>query len=286
MSTIVPSSQTKDSTVGKKERPARIREHLGTRLINTFGLLIILVVLWQLATVLTPSTFFPTPIDIGGNAWNMFFGGAAETFFLTEAIRDDTFQTMSRVLLGFALGSIAGVLIGTAMGLWRVVRNVTNPVVEFLRSIPATATLPLFIVLLGGEDGMRVAFIAYGISWFVLINTASGVGSIHPTQLSMGKAFRISKWRQFTKIILPAALPKIFAGLRIALTAALMLGIVSEFMLATNGIGFQLIQSQGRFQILDMWAWMLLLAVIGLLLNTILEAIERRLLTWHRLSRT
>ena len=86
-------------------------------------------------------------------------------------------------------------------------------------------------------------------------------------------------------IVLPAAAPKIFAGLRIASTAALLLAIVSEFILASNGIGFQLIQAQGRFQLLNMWSWMLALAILGLLINFLLDAVENRVLSWHKLSR-
>lgn len=265
--------------------PGRLRR-VGTRLVYSFGLLAVLLMLWQAATLFSPSPFFPTPLRIFANAGKLFLGGPPSSLFLTPAVNRDTFGTLGRVLLGFALGSIAGIVIGVAIGLRRVLRDVTDPVVEFLRSIPATATLPLFIVLLGGGDNMRVAFIAYGISWFVLINTANGVGSIHPTQLAMGKAFRLPWHRQLSGIILPAAMPKVFAGLRIALTGALMFAIVSEFMLATNGIGFQLIQAQGRFQILNMWSWMLLLAVLGLVLNTILEVVENRLLAWHRLARS
>lgn len=279
------STTVKEAAPGTKNIVAGAAGRMGSRLAYTFGLLIVLLVLWQLATTLNPSPFFPAPLKIVTHAWGMYFG-ETDGAILTDAIAHDTAQTLGRVMLAFVLGSVAGILIGTATGLYRVLRDVTDPVIEFLRSIPATATLPLFIVLFGGEDSMRVAFIAYGISWFVLLNTANGVGAIHPTQLAMGKAFQISKWRQLTGIILPAALPKIFAGLRLALTGALMFAIVSEFMLATNGIGFQLIQSQARFQILDMWSWMLLLAVIGLVLNTILEVIENRLLAWHRLARS
>lgn len=281
------TSTTKSLPAMSASSPASGRlRRVGMRLAYSFGLLVVLLLVWQVATVLRPSPFFPTPQRIFANAGKLFFGGPLSSLFLTPAVTKDTFGTLGRVLLGFALGSIAGIVIGVAIGLRRVLRDVTDPVVEFLRSIPATATLPLFIVLLGGGDNMRVAFIAYGISWFVLINTANGVGSIHPTQLAMGRAFRLSWRRQLSGIILPAAMPKIFAGLRIALTGALMFAIVSEFMLATNGIGFQLIQAQGRFQILNMWSWMLLLAVLGLVLNTILEVVENRLLAWHRLARS
>jgi ABC-type nitrate/sulfonate/bicarbonate transport system permease component len=95
----------------------------------------------------------------------------------------------------------------------------------------------------------------------------------------------VSPARRLFTIILPAALPKIFAGVRIASTAALLLAIVSEFMLATNGIGFQLVQAQGRFQMLTMWSWMLVLAVMGLVINLLFDLLEMLLLSWHRLSR-
>lgn len=245
--------------------------------------LAVVVAAWQLATTLAPSPFFPPPAAIAANLWKLLFGGPE---FFTPVFFADFLTTVGRMTLGFAIGAVWGIVVGTLMGLNRAARETVTPIVEFLRSIPATATLPLFIILLGGGDDMRVAFIAYGVSWFVLINTASGVGSIASTMLDMGRVFKISAPRRLFTIILPAAMPKVFAGLRIASTAALLLAIVSEFMLATNGIGFLLIQAQGRFQLLDMWSWMLALAILGLLINSLLDVVERRTLAWHRLSRS
>jgi len=244
--------------------------------------LVVVVGLWQLATMLGRNPFFPQPFAIIGNLWTLLFGSekAVQDVFVGQFL-----ATVGRMALGFAIGAAWGVVVGTIMGLWRGAREVVSPIVEFLRSIPATATLPLFIILLGGGDDMRVVFIAYGVSWFVLINTAQGVGSIHKTMLDLGRVFRVSPARRLFAIVLPAALPKIFAGLRIASTAALLLAIVSEFMLALNGIGFSLVVAQSRFNLLSMWSWMLALAILGLLINSLLEFIERRLLSWHRLSR-
>lgn len=242
--------------------------------------LAVVVVLWQIATSLFPSAFFPTPVAIMQRLVQIFTSTGE-----TSAVTKDFLPSIGRMLLGFVLGSAWGVLVGVALGLSRITREVVTPVVEFLRSIPATAVLPLFIVLLGGGDDMRVIFIAYGVSWFVLINAASGVASIHKTTLDMGQIFRVSAGRRLFGIILPAAMPKIFAGLRIANTAALLLAIVSEFFLSTNGIGYQLIQSQGRFLLLDMWVWMVVLALIGLIFNAVLEGVERWALAWHRLSK-
>ncbi|HWL01525.1 MAG TPA: ABC transporter permease [Microbacteriaceae bacterium] len=245
--------------------------------------LIVIAAVWQLFAVANPSPFFPPPLAIGENLWALLF--AAQGGF-TPVFYEDFVATIWRMVLGFTLGVVWGVVIGTIMGLSRIARGIVNPIVEFLRSIPATATLPLFIMLLDGGDGMRVAFIAYGVSWFVVVNTASGVGSIHNTLLDLGRVFRVSRTRRLFMIILPAAMPKIFAGVRIASTAALLLAIVSEFMLATNGIGYLLIQAQSRFRMLDMWSWMLALAILGLIINFLVDLVESSTLSWHRLSRS
>ncbi|MFB2579688.1 ABC transporter permease [Herbiconiux sp. P15] len=269
------------SRAGRDRGPGRGRGVL-VGLAYFFVPLVVLVALWQIATTVAPSPFFPPPVEIGENLVKLLVGGDA---FFTEVFYEDFLATVGRMLAGFALGAAWGIVIGTAMGLSQASRETVTPIVEFLRSIPATATLPLFIILLGGGDDMRIVFIAYGVSWFVLINTASGVGSIHRTMLDLGKVFKISPARRLFSIVLPAASPKIFAGLRIASTAALLLAIVSEFILASNGIGFQLIQAQGRFQLLNMWSWMLALALLGLLINVLLDAVENRVLSWHSLSR-
>ncbi|WP_291057584.1 ABC transporter permease [Herbiconiux sp.] len=289
MTATTPRSGTGRSASGRSGsaraasagRPRHARSAL-VGLASVIVPLVVLVALWQLGTTLAPSPFFPPPVAIGQNLVALLFGGPA---VVTPVFVNDFLSTVGRMLLGYAIGCAWGVVVGTAMGLSRASRETVTPIVEFLRSIPATATLPLFIILLGGDDDMRVVFIAYGVSWFVLINTASGVGSIHRTMLDLGRVFRISPARRLFSIVLPAASPKIFAGLRIASTAALLLAIVSEFILATNGIGFQLIQAQGRFLLLDMWSWMLALALLGLLLNSLLDLVERRVLSWHRLSR-
>ena len=264
-----------------RRRPARI----ALLVLNYVGPLIALLLLWQWVTTTFENKFFPPPLTILQASQKLFFGGEASTLFMTPALTVDTWGTLSRLLVGFVLGSVFGILIGMAIGRSIVVRDLTNPIVEFLRSIPATATLPLFIILLGGDDAMRIAFIAYGVSWFVIINTAAGVSSVHITQIEMGQIFKVSRAGVLLRIVLPAALPKIFAGLRIGITAALLLAVVSEFILATNGIGYQLVIAQATFALRSMWSWMLLSAVLGLVLNLILELLEFILLRWDRESR-
>lgn len=240
-------------------------------------------VAWELATtvLLKPSPFFPPPSKIFARLGELLFGATPAA----DGFRADLWATLWRMFLGYAIGVVWGVVVGTIMGRNRYVRETSTPLVEFLRSIPAATTLPLFMILLGPGNDMRVAFIAYGVSWFVIINTAVGVGSIDRTLLEVGVVFRLSAPRRLFRIILPAAMPRIFAGIRIASTAALLLAMLSELYFTLDGLGIQLDAFKGRFDATGLWAVTVVIAIIGLIINSILEIIETRVLGWHNASK-
>jgi ABC-type nitrate/sulfonate/bicarbonate transport system permease component len=280
-----PVSSGTSARGGKRQSPAGIRGLLWwlSRLAMTFGLLIILLAAWQLAAMLNPNPHIPSPAQIGDYALKLFVTGGVymspQTAWIGQAL-----PTLGRALLGFALGSVWGIALGTAIGLSRVFRYSTSWVVEFLRALPASAVLPLFILVLGGTDWMRVAFIAYGLSLYLLINAAGGVGSVDQTLIMMGRSFRLSRGAIIWRIVLPAALPQIYAGLRIATNSSIILAILSELFVASNGIGYQIRLTGSNFNYQGMWAWILLLSLFGLLFNLTVGAVERRLLGWHRSS--
>ncbi|WP_353987283.1 ABC transporter permease [Ruicaihuangia caeni] len=249
-----------------------------------YGLLIALLVAWQIVTMAAPSPFFPTPLTIAERFWAMFMVAPTGEVLLTQPVTQDLIPTVVRMLLGFLVGSFVGVLMGVWSGMSRVFRGLTNWIVEFVRAIPATATLPLFILLVGGTDGMKVAFIAYGITWYVMLNTAQGVRAIEPTMLLMGRAYRKTRSQQMLTIVLPATLPHIFTSLRLATAGSIILAIASEFLASTNGIGYQLQIQTALFNMPAMWSWMVFLALFGLMVNVLLELLERKLLAWHRMS--
>jgi len=258
---------------------------LAGRALLTVALLAFLLIAWQVVTTRTTYPFFPPPWTVLQNMGTLLFSGPPSHLWLSDTARSDALPTLTRMVLGFLLGSTVGVVLGTVVGLFRTASELSTPVIEFLRSVPAAATLPLFIIVLGAGSDMRVLFIAFGVVWFVLINTANGVSSIHETQLMMGRSFRVAWWRQLIRIVLPAASPQMFAGLRVALSSSLIFAVVSEFQLASNGAGYQLVNAQARFQILDMWTWIFFLAFVGLILNLLLALVERWALSWHRAQR-
>lgn len=269
----VPTATVAVTTPGHRLR------RVSWRLFTSFGLIVVILVTWQLATMINRNPYFPQPILIVVNTWNLLFDPPRPNVGWP-----DIGPFLFRMVIGYVIGAGVGVLIGMGIGLKRALGDLTNPIIEFLRSIPATATLPIFIIVLGGEDGMRIAFIAFGLTWYVIINTAAGVSTIDQVVLDMTRAFRISRIKTLFMVVFPAALPKIFAGLRIALTAAMLLTVVSEFFLVSHGIGFRLLEALNQFAFPNMWSWMLILAILGYLLNTLLEVIEHRALRWDRES--
>jgi ABC-type nitrate/sulfonate/bicarbonate transport system permease component len=168
------------------------------------------------------------------------------------------------------------------IGRSRRLGDYVEPVIDFVRAIPPPALLPLFLVVLGIDDSMKVALIATGVFPPILLNSIDGVRSIDPLYLETASVFRISRVRRVTHVILPSAAPKIFAGLRISMSIAVILMVISELVAATNGVGFRILQAQRQFKMVDLWAGLVVLGVIGAVLNAALTVIERRVFRWER----
>lgn len=231
---------------------------------------------WQVvAVVVDDPVFWPTFTAVAGRLWTEWLVNPA-------AWVDSVWPSISRLVVGWLIAAALGIAAGTAVGLSAVVRDGLAPTIGFLRSIPPPALLPVFLVLLGIGDGMRIGLIAFGVVWPILLNTADGVASVDPVQRETARAYRLGAVDTVTRVILPAAAPRIFAGLRVSLSIAVILMVISELYAAVGGIGFELVQAQRTFRTLDVWAIILLLGIIGFALNALLTAVERHALAWHR----
>lgn len=270
---------TTDVDVATTDRGLRTR---GAALARAFGLRLSLVVafalVWQLATSLIDSFFFPTATEIVASFWDTWVAGAdAAQTFVGQFV-----PSVLRLLAGLALATVVGIVVGILVGRSRSLRDYVEPLIEFLRAIPPPALIPLFLVLLGIGDSMKILMIAFGVVWPILLNTIDGVQSVEQLYLDTGRIYGVGRMQQMIRIILPAAAPKIFAGLRVSLSIAVILMVISEMVATTNGVGFQIIQAQRTFKVLDMWAGIFLLGLLGYLLNTLLLMVEARVLHWHR----
>jgi ABC-type nitrate/sulfonate/bicarbonate transport system permease component len=237
-----------------------------------------LLVAWQLVTLAVDDPIlWPTFTAILARLWEMWIGNP-------QALLDDGVPSLLRLLGGW-LGAVAvGISVGTLVGLSSRLRDYVEPGIAFLRALPPPALLPLFIVLLGIGDAMKVAMIAFGVVWPILLNTADGVAGVEPMHRETARAYRLSARDSLWRVILPAAAPSIFSGLRVSLSIAVILMVISEMVATVNGIGFELVQAQRAFRSLDVWATIVLLGIIGYALNVALGVVEGRVLGWQRLA--
>lgn len=250
-----------------------------------FTVLIVFAVVWQIVTSLAPSLFFPTMTQILTRTYESFLSGPPAHLFLTPAVFDNIVPSLVRLLVGWAIAVASGVTLGVAIGFVRSFADYVDPVLQYLRSVPPAAIIPLYLILFGIGDTMKVALIATGVVWPILLNTIDGVRTIPSLQLDTGRIYGIGWRSRLTHIILPSAAPKIFAGMSIALSIAIILMVLSEMIAATNGLGFMILRGQRSFHITDMWAGIVVLGVLGFLLNTALLVVQNRVLAWHRGSK-
>jgi ABC-type nitrate/sulfonate/bicarbonate transport system permease component len=250
-----------------------------------YSLCFALLVVWQLAAMRVGSIFFPPPLEIVQRAGELWLSGAPSALFLGTGVFNDILPSLARLLAGWSLAAAVGILVGVLIGRSRAFSDLLDPSLQFLRAVPGPALIPMFLILLGTESTMRISLIAFGSVWPVLLNTIEGVRTVDPLQIETARAFKLPAHARLFRVILPAAMPKMFAGLRVSFSLAIILMVVSEFVASTNGIGYRILVSQIMLQLTDMWCGIVLLAVPGLSLNFVFEWIEHHTLRWHRGAR-
>lgn len=283
MAATITTGRTSASAPGRDPFPARAGRAAGAVLLRVAAP-IVLIVLWEVAAVGADSLWFPPPSEIAARMHELWLSGGFPSIF-TPAVATDVLPSLGRMLAGWALAGVVGVAFGIAIGRSRVLSQTVEPTVHFLRSTPGPALLPIFLILLGTDSTMRVALIAFASMWPILLNTIDGVRAVDPTQLETARVFGIPRWSRITRIVLPSAMPKIFAGLTIALAVSLTLMVVSELSVATDGIGYQIQRATQLYAMTDMWAGIVLIALLGIVLNALFNLVERRVLRWYRGAR-
>ena len=246
------------------------------------------VAVWQFAVRLVPAeerAFFPPPSMIAAHMYRLWLTGPPAHLFLTPVVTGQVLPSLARMAGGWALAVTAGVAAGLLFGRVTRAHDYVDPLTHFFRALPPPALIPIFIIVFKLTDVMRIAVIAFGVVWPVVLNTIEGARSVDPLQLDTARVFRLSPARRLWSVILPSAAPKIFAGLRISLSMALILMVVSETVGGFDGIGYTLFHAEQAFEVTDMWAWIGLLGLLGYGLNALLLWLERWLLAWHRAAR-
>lgn len=241
--------------------------------------------LWQLWASRRQSPFFPPPSTILSQMHQLWFSGPASHLFLTSDATGNVLPSLERIVIGLAISVVIAVPLGIALGRSPVITAFCEPLLHFARSIPVVTAAPVFIALFKIGTQMEVATIVAGTIWPMLLNTIDGARTVDPVQLDMARAFRLSGWHRLTRLILPSALPKIFIGLRLSLSLSLILMVFSEFVGASNGIGYEMLNASNAFNLPEFWSTLVLLGILGYLLNALLYGLERVTLAWHRGAR-
>lgn len=196
-------------------------------------------------------------------------------------LRADLVPSLLRLLAGYASAAVVGVALGTVIGSYRKVRAVCEPVLEFLRAVPPPVLVPVIMLFAGIGDTMKIVVIASGCVWPILLNTVEGVRALDSVMSETARSYGITGPARMRSVVLPAAGPQIFAGLRQALSVGIILMVISEMFAASNGLGFTIVQFQRGFAIPDMWTGILVLGLLGFLLSVVFQLVERRVLGWY-----
>jgi ABC-type nitrate/sulfonate/bicarbonate transport system permease component len=261
--------------------PRRKRNHwladIGNRLIS-FVVIAAALLLWELAADLNARVhfvnpaFFPGTIQVGEQAWEMLLSGDLIT---------DLVASLSRVIAGFAIATLTGVPLGTVAGRNRWVARILDPIMSVLRPIPPIALLPIMVVWLGIGDLSKVIFIAYAAFFQVFITTYHGVQTVDPLLLRAASTLGASRWRTFWKVVLPAAMPHIVTGIRLAFSISFFVIVAAEFIGASSGLGFLIFESRIYFEVDKMLVAAATIGVLGFLFDFCMRAFERRLFAWR-----
>ena len=246
----------------------------------------IFIVLWQAASDLAGNTaILADPLQVFNALSGMLQSGTTSTQGLQGAT-SALFETLEVVALGLGLSIIVGIPIGVVMGRWRSVESVLEPWVSASNSIPVVVLIPALYFSIGGGLPADVS-ISFVLSVFsVIMNTHAGVKFMGNSLAEVGRTFRASETQFITKIVLPSALPDIFAGVRIAVGRALLGAVMAEALLGGNhGLGGIMTTYEEILNTPDMMATVVLISLVGILLLQAPKIVERRMFRWKESER-
>jgi NitT/TauT family transport system permease protein/sulfonate transport system permease protein len=195
-------------------------------------------------------------------------------------------STLWRMARGYAIGCAVGVPLGFAIALSRPVRLALQPTIELLRPIPIPAIIPPLIFLLGLDDRLRLFAIAFATFFPVVLNTIAGVRSVEPIYTQVARTFGVTRWGTLRRVIFPASLPFVLAGLRTSLGLAFVVTVIAEMIVGQEGVGYYLITMEFAMRAAEMYAGIIVVTCIAYLLNRGFVAWEARAIRWARLAET
>jgi NitT/TauT family transport system permease protein len=232
------------------------------------------LVLWEICSrlAIVSPRYFPAPSTIAWTLADRFVAGDLGT---------DLLVTLTRLGFAFALAAVPAVPLGLLMGIVRPVRDFVEPYLAFIFPVPKIALLPFLLIIVGVGEPAFVLTAASSAFFQIVISTLAGVQTMDPRLLDVGRNYGARGPRLFWKVILPAALPAIFTGLRLGLGLALVTLVAVEFIAAKSGLGHLVYRHWQMLSTPEMYAAFALVGALGLALTRGLRALQARVLTWQ-----
>jgi len=249
-------------------RPHR-RLSLGWLNLSGAALLLALAVVWQLAvsTHVVTSEYLPAPTAIGRAMSDLAQSGA-----LTKNFSHTLYVTS----VGWVAAGLLGVVLGLVLGLSELTWRYSMASLEFFRALPAISFVPVAVLLLGFSTKMELVVVIYVSVWPILVGTIHGARQVTPLHLDLARMMHMSRWARIRRLVLPTTAPYTFVGLQVSLALALALALVAEMVGNPKGVGQALIVAQNTLHPAEMFAWVVLVGLLGVLLN----AAFLRILAW------
>lgn len=235
-------------------------------------LAVFLLVIWWVMSFGSTSLYFPSLQNI--------LLEFRETW-LFEHFWTDAVPSLLRLLIALPVALVLGIGIGLFLGMNRRAENALRPLIDFIRSTPSTALLPLLIMLLGTGSEMKIVMIAFVALFPIMLNTIDGVAAVDPQLRKVSRTFHIRPLHRVLFILLPSASPQIFAGARVGLAIGFIAMVISEMVGRPGGIGYFILNSQRQFDMTAMWGGLVALGLLGFIANALFKIVEHRTLAWH-----
>lgn len=271
----VPSPKSNRTAVGG-DRQAR-RDRIGAIVVGTLSVITFLVV-WQglVSTGLVHKAFLGSPETVANAAWKLISDGA---------LYKHTTASAGRVLMGFALSSTAAIILGLAMGVWRSLKAVFDPIVSLIRPLPSLSWIPLSMMWLGIGEEQKYAIVFMGTLAPTLVFVVDATRRVDPLLIRAARNLGANQVRVLWEVILPGALPSILSALKVTMALAWACIISAEMVGATRGLGFLIWNAKDWANIAQVIVGMLAISITVLALDIIYRLVERRLTPWRRNER-
>jgi sulfonate transport system permease protein len=234
---------------------------------------VLLIALWWIATENSKSFFFPPLQKIVANF--------RQTWLFAD-VKTDLAPSVFHFVAGLTLAIFFGILAGVPLGLSARARRNLSPITEFSRGIPFAALVPIALLIFGPGAVMEITLVAFASIWPVLLNTADGIRSVDPVLLETARVYGATGGRIVFGVALPAAMPRTFAGIRIAVALAVAATVVANMFASNAGLGYFVVNAQATFNVVGTWSGVMIIGLLGLAANGVFLLTEHRVLRWYR----